>query len=151
MEHRHIRQAREADHQAVVDCVRAAYARYLERMGREPAPLSADYAALITQGVVSVLEQGAEICGILVMMPRQQSMFVENIAIDPRFQGRGLGRQLMAFVEQRAQEAQLSEIRLYTNELMTENLHFYSKLGFAEEDRRVQDGYRRVFLRKKLV
>ncbi|HET8841536.1 MAG TPA: N-acetyltransferase, partial [Ktedonobacteraceae bacterium] len=65
MEHRHIRQAREADHQAVVDCVRAAYARYLERMGREPAPLSADYAALITQGVVSVLEQGTEICGIL--------------------------------------------------------------------------------------
>lgn len=77
-------------------------------------------------------------------------MFVENVAIDPRFQGQGLGRTLMAFVEQQARKEQLDEIRLYTNELMTENLLFYRQLGFEEECRRVQNGYRRVFLRKRL-
>jgi hypothetical protein len=37
------------------------------------------------------------------------------------------------------------------NELMTENLHFYRQLGFEEEERRIEDGYHRVFLRKTLV
>ena len=78
-------------------------------------------------------------------------MFVENVAVDPRLQGQGLGRVLMAFVEQQARRHQLDEIRLYTNELMTENLHFYRHLGFEEEERRIEDGYRRVFLRKTLV
>jgi len=57
---------------------------------------------------------------------------------------------LMTFVEQQARKEQLHEIRLYTNELMTETLRFYQKLGFEEEGRRVQDGYHRVFLWKGL-
>ena len=57
---------------------------------------------------------------------------------------------LRAFVEQQARKEQLHEIRLYTNELMTETLRFYQKLGFEEEGRRVQDGYHRVFLWKGL-
>ena len=57
----------------------------------------------------------------------------------------------MTFVEQQARKEQLQEIRLYTNELMTENLLFYQRLGFEEEDRREQDGYRRVFLHKVLA
>ena len=84
------------------------------------------------------------------MMPQERSLFVENVAVDPRFQGQGLGQVLMAFVEQQARKEQLNEIRLYTNELMTESLRFYHKLGFEEESRRVQDGYHRVFLRKGL-
>ena len=57
---------------------------------------------------------------------------------------------LRAFVEQQARKEQLHEIRLYTNELMTETLRFYQKLGFEEEGRRVQGGYHRVFLWKGL-
>ena len=57
---------------------------------------------------------------------------------------------LRAFVEQQARKEQLHEIRLYTNELMTETLRFYQKLGFEEEGRRVEDGYHRVFLWKGL-
>jgi N-acetylglutamate synthase-like GNAT family acetyltransferase len=129
-------------------------------MEREPAPLHADYATLIAQGVVFVLvddvdkaedvDEGA-IGGIVVMMSREQAMFVENVAVDPRLQGQGLGKKLMAFVEEQAREAQLREIYLYTNELMTENLHFYQRLGFEEAGRGMQDGYRRVFLRKVLA
>ncbi len=84
------------------------------------------------------------------MMPKKMCMFVENVAVDPRFQGQGLGRVLMAFVEQQARKEQLHEICLYTNELMTENLYFYRKLGFEEESRQVHEGYHRVFLRKEL-
>ncbi|HEX4204174.1 MAG TPA: GNAT family N-acetyltransferase [Ktedonobacteraceae bacterium] len=119
-------------------------------MGREPAPLHADYEALIAQGVVYVLANEEEVRGVLVMMSRERSLLVENVAVDPRFQGQGLGQVLMAFVEQQGRKEQLDEICLYTNEVMTENLRFYHKLGFEEDGRRVEDGYHRVFLRKGL-
>src|SRR6266566_1865347 len=86
MENMHIRQAQAAHHRAVVACVRAAYSKYLVRMDREPAPLHADYKALIAQGVVYVLVTEEEVRGVLVMMPQQRRMFVENVAVDPRFQ-----------------------------------------------------------------
>jgi N-acetylglutamate synthase-like GNAT family acetyltransferase len=151
MEIKPIRQAQTADKIAVVACVRAAYAKYLVRMSRKPAPMNADYEALITQGVVYVLADGDVIQGVLVMMPEKRCMFVENVAVDPRFQGQGLGRVLMAFAEQQARKEQLHEICLYTNEVMTENLYFYRKLGFEEESRQVHKGYHRVFLRKELI
>jgi ribosomal protein S18 acetylase RimI-like enzyme len=69
-----------------------------------------------------VLADEERIRGVQVMMPQGRGMFVENVAIDPRFQGQELGRTLMAFVEQQARKEQLDKIRLYTNELMTENL-----------------------------
>src|SRR5579872_5341061 len=134
-----IRQAQKADQAAVVVCVQHAYARYLSRMDRQPAPMLADYHALIAQGVVYVLPGEEGMCGVLVMMPQDKSMFVENIAVDPRFQGQGLGHTLMAFVEQQARAKQLNEISLYTNEVMTENFPFYHKLGFEEEGRSMQD------------
>lgn len=145
-----IRQAKQEDQEAIVDCVQAAYTRYIERMGKKPAPMLADYKALIAQGVVYVLADEEGVQGVLVMMPQDRGMFVENVAVDPRFQGQELGRTLMAFVEQQARKEQLDEIRLYTNEVMTENLLFYQKLGFEEEGRHVHNGYRRVFLRKRL-
>ncbi|EFH82912.1 GNAT family N-acetyltransferase [Ktedonobacter racemifer] len=150
MENIRIRQAQAADQRAVWACVRAAYSKYLVRMGREPTPLHADYEALIAQGVVYVLANEEEVRGVLVMMSWERSLLVENVAVDPRFQGQGLGQVLMAFVEQQGRKEQLDEIRLYTNEVMTENLRFYHKLGFEEDGRRVEDGYHRVFLRKGL-
>ncbi len=146
-----IRQAQLADQQAIETCVQSAYAKYTARIRKKPAPLLANYALLIAQEAVYVLANEEEIHGVLVMMLQERSMFVENVAIDPRFQRQGLGRILMNFVEQQTRMYQLDEIRLYTNELMTENLDFYHHLGFDEEERGTEDGYRRVFLRKTLA
>lgn len=48
-----IRRGRDEDHDAILACVRAAYAKYAPRMGKEPAPMLTDYASLIAEGVVS--------------------------------------------------------------------------------------------------
>jgi ribosomal protein S18 acetylase RimI-like enzyme len=147
-----IRPANAADCAAVVACVRAAYSKYLARVGREPAPMLADYPALIARGVVHVLPEptAADMRGLIVLWPTDGAMFVENVAVHPHYQGQGLGRRLMAFAEERARAADLLEMRLYTNEAMTENLEFYCRLGFEETGRRLDEGYRRVFLRKTL-
>ena len=114
--------------------------------------MSADYASLIARGEVYVLpnDENAGVRGVLVMKPVDGALFIENVAVEPRFQGHGLGRQLMDYAERHAQAVGLNEIRLYTNELMTENLAFYSRLGFVEVERRLDAGYRRVFMRKAL-
>ena len=135
----------------IVRLVRAAYAEYLDRMEKPPAPMLADYTELIASGGVYVLTSRAEIAGVLVIEEQNRALLIENIAVDPVYQGHGLGRQLMAFAEECAREHGLRELRLYTNEMMTENLAFYRRLGFSEVERRVDEGYRRVFLRKSLA
>ena len=145
-----VRPARPEESTAVGELVRASYAKYVGRIGREPAPMLEDYAALVQAGEVWVSAEGEELLGVLVMRTAEDHLFVDNVAVAPGHQGRGLGRELVAFAEERARMAGLPEIRLYTNEKMHENLAFYAKLGFEETERRLDGGYRRVFMRKRL-
>jgi ribosomal protein S18 acetylase RimI-like enzyme len=145
-----IRPAERGDAAVVRDLVRMAYSKYVERIGKEPAPMLEDYDALIRAGEVWVLAEGGEVLGVLVMRPAEDHLFVDNVAVAPRHQRRGLGRELVAFAEERAQREGLAEVRLYTNEKMHENLAVYAKLGFEETGRGVDGGYRRVFMRKRL-
>ena len=147
----HIRKALTGEAGAVSALVNAAYARYIDRMGKPPAPMLADYDALVAAGVVYVLPGEHEPRAAVVMMPDADGLFLENIAVRPDCQGQGLGRELMDFVETSAREQCLPAVHLYTNEVMIENLAFYTRLGFEEMDRREEDGYRRVFFRKILA
>jgi ribosomal protein S18 acetylase RimI-like enzyme len=146
-----IRAARTEDADAVAQVVDAAYRKYVERIGRKPAPMLASYPALIEHDAVFVLTEGQLVCGVLVLAPQEGYMLLENIAIHPDVQGKGLGRRMMAFAEDRARAAGLSEMRLYTNERMVENLGYYRHLGYEETDRREVDGFHRVFMRKRLT
>jgi ribosomal protein S18 acetylase RimI-like enzyme len=146
-----VRPATQDDMAQIVRLVNAAYAMYLDRMEKPPAPMLADYARLIAHGEVYVLASRAEIAGLLVVEAQDQALFIENVAVDPVFQRQGLGRRLMMFAEQHARRRGMREVRLYTNEVMVENLVFYRRLGFEEIERRMNEGYRRVFLRKSLV
>ena len=147
---REMRAARPEDAAAVGELVRAAYSKYVGRIGKEPAPMLEDYAALVRAGEVWVSAEGGEVLGVLVMRPAEHHLFVDNVAVAPRHQGRGLGRELLVFAEERAEREGLPEVRLYTNEKMHENLAVYAKLGFEETGRGVDGGYRRMFMRKRL-
>ena len=61
------------------------------------------------------------------------------------------GRRLLQRAERDAIEQGLSEVRLCTNEAMTENLVYYPRHGYRETGRAIQDGYRRVFFSKSLA
>jgi ribosomal protein S18 acetylase RimI-like enzyme len=130
--------------------VRAAYARYVPRIGRAPAPMDDDYAARIAQARVHVLENGCVIQGLIVLLPEKDALLLDNVAVDPACQGSGLGRKLLAFAEQAARAAGHDVIRLYTNEAMTENIALYTRLGYAETHRGEEKGLRRVYMEKRL-
>src|SRR3954471_20353759 len=52
-----IRRALPADREAVEAIVEAAYSPYVARIGKPPGPMRDDYAALIAEGAVTVLEE----------------------------------------------------------------------------------------------
>ncbi len=136
---------------AVAACARAAYAKYVSRIGREPAPMVADFPAAIAAGEVYVLVDGRAVVGFIVFRTGSGHLFVENVAVDPGRQHRGLGRRLMAFAEATALERGLPALRLYTNVKMIENMPFYRELGFVETERRHEDGFDRVYFEKNLA
>ncbi len=131
-------------------CARAAYGKYVARIGREPAPMVADFAAQIAVGEVWVAVDAAGLGGYVVRYPRGDHMHLENIAVLPERQGRGVGRALIAHVEAETRRKGLAAVELYTNEKMTENLALYPRLGYRETGRRSEDGFARVFFRKDL-
>ena len=147
-----IRPALESDLDAVRRCAEAAYAGYVARIGREPAPMVADFAAALEAGHLFVAEdeEADGIAGFVVFYPRGDHVHLENVAVDPARQGRGLGRALIGFAEGRARDLGLDRIELYTNAKMTENLALYPRLGYREFDRRVEDGFDRVYFSKDL-
>ena len=143
-----IRLARAGDVDAIRGLVRDAYAIYVPRIGREPAPMTADYGALVDTGAVWVATEGQRIVGVLVLQPTAGSLLLENVAVRPERQGRGIGRMLIAFAEREAARRGFDEVTLYTNAKMTENLSFYPALGYTAVAWRSEYGFDRVFFRK---
>jgi ribosomal protein S18 acetylase RimI-like enzyme len=128
----------------------SAYALYVPRIGLRPAPMDADYAALVDRGQVTVAEVDGELAGALVLIPAPDHLLVENVVVSPAYQGLGVGGKLMRLAEERARAAGIGELQLYTHRLMTENLAWYARLGYEETGRETQDGFDRVFFRKRL-
>jgi ribosomal protein S18 acetylase RimI-like enzyme len=145
-----IRLARAADVAAVTAIVKDAYSIYLSRNGKIPGPMRDDYSLLIDAKRVHVLEDGGEIVGLVVLIPEQRSMLLDNVAVSPRAQGRGFGVRLIGFAEETARAAGFATIRLYTQDIMTENLALYSRLGFVETHRGEEIGLNRVYMSKTL-
>ncbi|MEH3140532.1 MAG: GNAT family N-acetyltransferase [Mycobacterium kyogaense] len=126
-----------------------AYEPYIERIGRPPAPMTVDYGELITStDHVHVVIDDDRVAGVLVLIDHPDHVFVDSVAVAPQHQGRGLGRVMLDFAEQRARDRGLFEVRLYTNAAMTENLALYPHLGYVEVDRHVDEGYSRVYFVK---
>lgn len=145
-----IRPARVDDLAAIQNCARRAYTHYIDRIGREPAPMVANFASQIVNGVIHVVESERRIRGFIVLYPRGDHVHVESVAIDPVFQRQGLGTALLEFAEGLVRARGQTAIELYTNEKMTENLEYYPRLGYVEIGRAVEDGFTRVYFRKDL-
>ncbi|KAK1995235.1 acetyltransferase [Colletotrichum falcatum] len=139
---------------AIHAMVRAAYSKYIDRIGKEPAPMKADYSQLIHSQLVYVLSSDAtgEAVGAVLLRhdPAARALHVNNLVVAPAAQGRGLGRALMACAEDVARACRCASLQLYTNVNMFENLILYPKMGFLETGRRTEDGYERVYFRRDI-
>ena len=122
----------------------------MPRIGLRPAPMDADYEAIVSERRAWVADDGGRLAGVLVLEPGDDHVLIENVAVEPELQGRGVGRALLAFAEARAAELGVGELRLYTHVKMTENQRLYARLGYSEVERRAEKGFARVFMSKRI-
>jgi GNAT superfamily N-acetyltransferase len=111
---------------------RAAYAKWVPLIGREPKPMSADYERAVSAHTIDLYESGAELLGLVEMIPQQDHLLIENIAVRPDQQGKGLGDILLKHAEDFARALGFGETRLYTNVMFASNLAFYQRRGYNE-------------------
>ncbi len=147
-----LRRANPSDAEFIAELAERAYEKYVARIGRRPAPMDADYAALIGEATVWVLTRGGQLVGSLVTCVKDDHLLLDAVAVDPEAQGLGYGGALLLRrAEDDAREAGRTEVRLYPpNAAMTENIAMYPRFGYVETHRAGQDGFRRVFFSKRL-
>lgn len=145
-----IRRAATGEAAAIAALVERAYAPWVPVIGRRPAPMDDDYGARCAAGEAWVMERDGAILGALVLEDAADHLWLDNVAVEPALKGGGLGRALMAFAEDEARRRGFAELRLLTHQRMTSNIALYTRLGYIETERRVEDGFARVFMRKRL-
>lgn len=142
------RRALPAEVEEVRSLARAAYAPWVAVVGREPGPMNDDYAALIAEGKVWRDEGGEAVC---VLIEKDGALLLDNIAVSPDAQGRGLGRGMVAFAAAEARRRGLPAVVLYTHVRMAANIALYARLGFRETHRAHEGGFDRVYMRLDLA
>jgi ribosomal protein S18 acetylase RimI-like enzyme len=145
-----LRPANAQDAGKVAALVAAAYGHYVERIGRRPGPMTEDYAEVIRNRQVTVAERDGTIAGVIVLTVTDEGFLIDNVAVHPSHRGIGLGRALLEFAEAEARRAGYDSVYLFTHEKMTQNQALYSRIGYAEYERRSQGDFSLVYMRKHL-
>ena len=150
--HKTVRRATIADAVTVRELTRAAYAKWVPLLGREPRPMIADYDAALRDHLIDLLQVDGEAVALIEMAPKADHLLIVNIAVAPTYQGKGYGSALMAHAEEVARSLNLNEMRLYTNALFAENVRLYSRLGYRvdREEQHPQFGGT-VYMSKRFV
>jgi len=146
-----IRLAAPEDEAAIRLCARLAFSRYTAAIGRDPAPMAANFAAQIAAGEIHVaLAPDGRFQGYATVVLRPDHLYLDALAVMPDWMGHGIGRDLMTHCEAEARRAGLPRIELCTNAMMIDNQSIYPHLGFVETGRGMEDGYDRIFFAKTL-
>ena len=126
-----LRRAGASDAAAIAALAARAYAKWVPVMGRPPSPMFADYAELIETHRFDLHEADGRLVASIATRTEADFLFIESVAVEPGWQGRGIGRALLAHAEDLARQAGLSELRLLTNALMAANAALYQRLGYV--------------------
>lgn len=131
-----LRLAEAADLDAVTAITAAAYAHYTDLLGAPPVPTTEDYRPRIAAGEVSLLDVDGDPAGLIVLQRYADHVMIFSVAVSPKYQGRKLGSRLLRFADDRAREAGLGRVTLYTNARMERNIALYAAHGYHETGRR---------------
>jgi N-acetylglutamate synthase-like GNAT family acetyltransferase len=84
-------------------------------------------------GFILLAESEGEIVGTISAIPiDSSSMELENFAVTEKMQGQKIGRMLLEKAIERAKNAGIKKLSLYTNSQLIHAIALYEKLGFAQ-------------------
>jgi len=143
-----IRTAEMTDAPAMKHIAALAYDKYVDQLDQPPLPLLHDYEEVARAGNTYVLTIRQQVVGMVTFLTNADHLLLRNLAVLPAYQGQGLGRMLVDFVEAEARRRKLLEVRLWTREEMIDNIRYYQGLGYRLTHRDVVDGCGRVYFCK---
>jgi ribosomal protein S18 acetylase RimI-like enzyme len=146
-----MRRAAAADAAAVRALTRQAYAKWVPVIGREPKPMGADYDLAVQEHRIDLAYCDGELAGLIEMIAEADHLLIENVAVAPGFQKRGIGRHLMAHAEEVAWSLDYPQMRLYTNKLFAENVELYRRLGYRIDREALTERGTAVYMSKELA
>lgn len=146
-----LRQATATDAAAIRDLTRAAYAKWVPLIGREPKPMTANYEEAVRKHRFDLLYAEGRLAALIETIREADHLLIENVAVSPSFQGRGFGRKLMAHADALATASGYREIRLYTNQRFAENIELYRRLGYRVDREEVLPVGVAVHMSKRLA
>jgi GNAT superfamily N-acetyltransferase len=148
--HIEIRPAVPADAEAIRSLTRAAYAKWVALIGREPLPMQADYERAVAEHTIDLLIVDGALAGLLETIRRPDHLWIETVAVAPGAQGRGFGRLLLDHAERRALRSGRMQIRLLTNQAFAANLELYAKRGYIVDQTEAFCGGTTVHMSKRI-
>jgi ribosomal protein S18 acetylase RimI-like enzyme len=145
-----MRQAVAGDATAIRALTRAAYAKWVPVIGREPLPMVADYEAAVAKHRFDLLYMDGTLAALIETIAKDDHLLIENVAVAPTFQKCGLGRKLMAHAESVAAAMGYGMLRLYTNKSFAENVTLYQRLGYTIDREEAFRGGFTVYMSKRI-
>jgi GNAT superfamily N-acetyltransferase len=143
-----LRLASPADVPAITALVAAAYGPYEPLIGRTPMPMLVDFGDALQDHAIWVLDADGAVVGVIELIDRGDHLWIDNVAIDPAWQGRGLGRRLLRHAEDEARRLGRQQVGLLTNERYVDNIAMYIRYGYRETHREPHKGTDLVYFRK---
>lgn len=131
-----LRPATSGDVPAILAVTAAAYAPYTGRIDPPSGVLDETPESVqrsLEQGGVIVAQAGAEIVGVVRYQSYADHVYLGRLAVHPSWQKRGIGRRLIAAVEEWTILLGLDEVRLNVRHELTENQLLYKRLGYIDD------------------
>ena len=127
----YIRRGAAGDVDLIRSFTRAAYAKWIPLIGREPLPMAADYETALRQHRFDLFYKDGVLAALIETITRDDHLHIQNLCVSPKFQRLGLGSQLLNYAQEMAKQKNLPALRLDTNKYFTGNVDLYLRHGFS--------------------
>jgi len=113
--------------------------------------MSADYCAAVRSNRFDLLYIDGTLAALIETIDQGDRLLIENVAVSPDFQRRGLGSRLMLHAEEIARALGRGRIWLYTNRRFTGNVELYAALGYeVDSEEPIDAGMMRTNMSKRV-
>ena len=141
------RKAKLEDHKIIMAIAQKAYEKYIERMGKEPAPMR---PVIQKEDMVFICEDNKQVIAFAILVKINDQIILDSIAVDTPHQKKGIGNNFIKFIEQYLIKQKVNKYQLYTNEMMFENIDWYQKIGYKIFKKVTEKGFNRIYFEKEL-
>ncbi len=124
-----------SDWSGLLDLLRASYA-FMEGRIDPPSSLGRFDARMLEEKsqdeILLLAEDRSRLVGCCFLKPAGEAFYIGKLAVDPEHQGRGIGRELIAFAAALARNEGMRTLELQTRIELTENHEAFAAMGFRK-------------------